>query len=334
MEQFKQVICIALALSSYWAYSQSNEMTSAENEGAIVISEKSLSSLAEKLSAYKISRKAINEQSSTQNDEPNDLALQMEIDLLTEKLKRLSTTQPTNVTVQPSAPQNDVRSDYNYERIKRLQKELDYLNDRISDLRSRRPNSASTVVVPEQTVLPNQVDNQDNNLAYEKLKGQLDSLALALKNDSETELQNQNSEEFDSLKDELSKISNQIKERKEEPAYYRLLLEKYGSYKKNIYFANNSTKINVEAKQILDNLYEVLGNNENIDVILKGFASDKGSIGVNERLSLLRTEEVKKALVRGGIHPTRILTQYHGIDYESNDESNARRVEVSFLIRK
>jgi len=46
-----------------------------------------------------------------------------------------------------------------------------------------------------------------------------------------------------------------------------------------------------------------------------------------------RTESVKKALINKGVHPTRILTQYHGIDYQATSNVEARRVDVELLIR-
>jgi hypothetical protein len=49
----------------------------------------------------------------------------------------------------------------------------------------------------------------------------------------------------------------------------------------------------------------------------------------NQNLSLQRTENVKKYLVKKGIHP-RILTQYHG-NYGATKEELARRVELSLL---
>jgi outer membrane protein OmpA-like peptidoglycan-associated protein len=55
-------------------------------------------------------------------------------------------------------------------------------------------------------------------------------------------------------------------------------------------------------------------------VYLKGFASNKGNPVYNQNLSLQRTENVKKYLVKKGIHPSRILTQYHGIDYGATKE--------------
>jgi outer membrane protein OmpA-like peptidoglycan-associated protein len=65
--------------------------------------------------------------------------------------------------------------------------------------------------------------------------------------------------------------------------------------------------------------------------VFKGFASNKGNPVYNQNLSLQRTENV---MVKKGIHPSRILTQYHGIDYGATKEELARRVELSFIIRK
>jgi outer membrane protein OmpA-like peptidoglycan-associated protein len=62
---------------------------------------------------------------------------------------------------------------------------------------------------------------------------------------------------------------------------------------------------------------------------LKGFAS-KGNPVYNQNLSLQRTENVKNIWLKG-IHPSRILTQYHGIDYGAKEEL-ARRVELSLSV--
>lgn len=47
-----------------------------------------------------------------------------------------------------------------------------------------------------------------------------------------------------------------------------------------------------------------------------------------------RTEAVKQWLVMQGVHPIRVLTSYHGIDYNQTSDEKARRVEVTFIIRK
>jgi outer membrane protein OmpA-like peptidoglycan-associated protein len=64
--------------------------------------------------------------------------------------------------------------------------------------------------------------------------------------------------------------------------------------------------------------------------VFKGFASNKGNPVYNQNLSLQRTENVKKYLVKKGIHPSRILTQYM-LDYGATKEELARRVELSLL---
>jgi outer membrane protein OmpA-like peptidoglycan-associated protein len=46
------------------------------------------------------------------------------------------------------------------------------------------------------------------------------------------------------------------------------------------------------------------------------------------------TENVKKYLIEKGIHPSRILSQYYGIDYASKTEKKARRVTISYIIRR
>jgi outer membrane protein OmpA-like peptidoglycan-associated protein len=66
--------------------------------------------------------------------------------------------------------------------------------------------------------------------------------------------------------------------------------------------------------------------------VFKGFASNKGNPVYNQNLSLQRTENKKNIWLKK-IHPSRILTQYHGIDYGATKEELARRVELSFIIR-
>ena len=104
--------------------------------------------------------------------------------------------------------------------------------------------------------------------------------------------------------------------------------------KRKLFFENNSYVVKETDLPILLEIANLLKEHENFDVLIKGFASNKGTPVYNENLSLLRTESVKKALVSIGIHPSRILTQYHGIDYAETNEVLTRRVDVSLLLRK
>jgi len=115
---------------------------------------------------------------------------------------------------------------------------------------------------------------------------------------------------------------------------YDDLVKKYSDSSQNILFDNNSAVINDSYFDILDQLVVLCNSNTKIDLFLKGFASKKGNVAYNQKLSMQRTESVKKYLIEKGIHPTRILSQYHGVDYASKNEENARRVTISYLIRR
>jgi outer membrane protein OmpA-like peptidoglycan-associated protein len=115
---------------------------------------------------------------------------------------------------------------------------------------------------------------------------------------------------------------------------YAELMEKFDSFKREVYFDNNSKIIKENQSKTLDQIITILKSTEKIDVYLKGFASNIGNPLYNQNLSVQRTETVKKYLVKQGIHPARILTQYHGIDYSETKDELARRVELSFIIRK
>ncbi|UQD55040.1 OmpA family protein [Flavobacterium sp. K5-23] len=121
---------------------------------------------------------------------------------------------------------------------------------------------------------------------------------------------------------------------KREISDYPELMKKFDSFHSEVHFDNNSKAIKESQTKQLDEIVSILKSTDKIDVYLKGFASNKGNPIYNQNLSTQRTENVKKYLVKNGIHPSRILTQYHGIDYAANKEEYARRVELSFIIRK
>lgn len=120
---------------------------------------------------------------------------------------------------------------------------------------------------------------------------------------------------------------------KNEPSDYLVLEAKYKGYIKKVFFDNNSKEINQDQTAALDQVIDAMLEAGSIDVFLKGFASKKGSAAYNQNLSFLRTESVKRYLIAKGIHPSRILSQFHGIDYEAT-EADSRRVDATFIIRK
>lgn len=117
-------------------------------------------------------------------------------------------------------------------------------------------------------------------------------------------------------------------------AEYDRLLAKYGTVKNQVYFANNSVTIPNSDGLRLEAVVEVLTNQPTIDVFIEGFSSKKGDPEYNEKLSMRRTQVVKDYFVAQGIDPVRILSEYHGVDDNAKDDAHARRVDVTFKVRK
>lgn len=105
---------------------------------------------------------------------------------------------------------------------------------------------------------------------------------------------------------------------------------KYRSEKKSLLYDNNQFVLGMQNKASLQSIATSLNNNPDLDVLIEGFTSEKGSAAYNAMLSQKRAEAAKQFLVQQGIHPNRIFTEYHGIDY-STDESQARRVDVYLI---
>ena len=116
---------------------------------------------------------------------------------------------------------------------------------------------------------------------------------------------------------------------------FEKLIVLYSNYSKAIYFENNSiTVANDTASETLYGIIQILSQNPTVDVYLKGFASKSGSKAYNEKISLARTLEVKQHLISRGVSPDRILSYNPGIDYEASTPAEARRVTISFIVRK
>ncbi|RPD93044.1 OmpA family protein [Aureibaculum marinum] len=173
---------------------------------------------------------------------------------------------------------------------------------------------------------------------YELKMAELTELSKTLK---EQQLNASNTTYIDSIQRQLADLKNSMIAKDtlvtvtEQPLKkYDSLASDYANYRKQLFFKTNKKDLDLNQVASLDEIVSILANNDHIDVFIKGFASNSGNPVYNENLSLQRTESVKKILVAKGVHPTRILTQYHGIDYESKSNDKARRVDIDLLIRK
>lgn len=120
----------------------------------------------------------------------------------------------------------------------------------------------------------------------------------------------------------------------EEDEAYQKRQADYGEYKLQVFFANNSFSIAETYIDAISELKKLLNNEPKIDVLIEGYASNRGDILYNEELSMKRAIALKRKLMNVGIAPERILTDYKGVDKKATSENEARRLDVSFLVRK
>lgn len=106
-----------------------------------------------------------------------------------------------------------------------------------------------------------------------------------------------------------------------------------GNEKRKLFYDNNATEVKAAYQYILEETASILKNSPELDIILMGYASNKGSVSYNKTLSQKRAETVKDFLINKGISANRIIAQYQGVDYTASDPANGRRVDM-VLVRK
>ncbi|NBC58388.1 MAG: OmpA family protein [Bacteroidetes bacterium] len=223
-----------------------------------------------------------------------------------------------------------------------LKNEINYLKELV-----KQKSSPQTQPIIINSSNPNGSGTKDSkaipNNEVEAIKNQLDSLLKQTKL-TDSKIENDNKATEKDYTDDLNILKNKIKNlqaslknkyfEQDKFSNYERLNRVYGEFEQKILFANNSKSIQSKYFKDIDTLVSTLKNNEKVDVLIKGFASKKGNPVYNQDLSMQRTEAIKQQLISKGVHPTRILTSYHGIDYNATSESDARRVEISYIIRK
>lgn len=231
------------------------------------------------------------------------------------------------------------------QKIRDMQQEISRLQNQLRELSNTKNSAPATLLSTGQspqrenivvTPVPSTENSDSEKQALNGMQQKMDSLLAVIQTSSEKKTPEaiSYSNEFDSLQQELAALKEEMIIRKETPTDYDILREKFANYEKDVYFANNSADLDVNGVRVVEELKVLLAANNNLDVVLKGFASDKGAPAYNEKLSMQRAETIKKMLTQEGIHPTRIFTQYHGIDYNASSDSQARRVVVSLMVRK
>ncbi len=310
------------------------------NKSVIRISEKDLSSIVSRIVEAK--HKKLDAQKNLLNDTltaiktHETLSDNLEIDYLNQELAQLKRQLNNTNSVKSRPIISADKKLYLRNEIEDLQKKIDKMNRLI---REQNNNPSSKIIVEHKSeiqkspdkinaVKVNEIKRQNHLVKSDSIKTTLNKIPV-----SESPRINYN-DSLITIKKKIVALQNEMAVNKTAPSDYTLLSKKYNSYKRELYFENNSKSIDTAQAEKLNELVTILKENENIDVLIKGFASKKGSAIYNQNLSMQRAETIKISLIEKGVPPIRVLTVYHGIDYEAATDEKARRVDISLIIRK
>jgi outer membrane protein OmpA-like peptidoglycan-associated protein len=344
--KFKNAISLIILFCSFIGNSQSKV-----EEGEIIISEENLIDLIQKIrekrdANYLLSQKT-NVVSTTNLEidlsEVNSklLTLEKELKYLTLLLESKTTNEEVNTEyyiiknankenqttekiIHPTDTIYKIREVY--EKPTEIVVTLKDTNKKDKIVENKEPINTKNTIVP---IVVKSSNNSDSSVeAIERLERKIDSLFATNKKI----VYATNNQPLEIKPSKLVTKTDTVYLKNKNISTYDLLNSKFSDFQEKVYFTNNSSKIVMF--EDVNSIVTLLNSNENLDVYLKGFASNKGNAIYNQELSFKRTEAIKRYLISNGIHPSRILSQFHGIDYESKNEKEARRVEMSFIIRK
>jgi outer membrane protein OmpA-like peptidoglycan-associated protein len=296
----------------------------------VLITESSLVSIAKKLQKFKEERnKKLISNNFEQTRQANFNDNYLEKALLQQEIERLN-NQLNQYQLVSKQPQKSFTNDYYIDRINDLQNQLFELRKLLNNFMEE--DKQNIITIPERKVVETEKSVLTNNKKNQKtIEQRIDTLYIALNNADKKDSIFYVSQ-ISILKKQLNELTNKINKPVEELSSKNLTVTvPLNDYKKQLFFDNNKISLKETDMFVLSEILNLINQHDNLDVLIKGFASNTGSPIYNENLSLLRTESVKKALIRLGVHPSRILTQYHGIDYAEANEALARRVDLSLL---
>lgn len=218
-------------------------------------------------------------------------------------------------------------------------RQLERINDRIDNLfmmNSFRGGKSNTLVTPGQSSQYLQGQNTPMQCCAENVTEVDTTKTTIAELESQLEaLKSQLNSETPVIKDDSDDLQSRIdnaKTTEERRSALEELLAKYKNFKKQVFFANNSEQLNAEDFQYIKDVTEVLKKNEELSVVLEGWASPRGKADYNKQLSMRRAESVAKALRDNGIQAERIVSSFKGEDHSSS-EAMARRVDMSVILK-
>jgi len=99
-----------------------------------------------------------------------------------------------------------------------------------------------------------------------------------------------------------------------------------------VYFAFNSSEIQITDIPYMHDLIEYLRKNEDTTLTLEGYADGRGSSRANRSISIARAEKIKDYLVKHGVTKSRIKTSGKGFTKENLTDTSQFGRRVEFII--
>lgn len=185
-------------------------------------------------------------------------------------------------------------------------------------------------------VKPKKTDNsQDYAELVDKMDALLEVLASKMDKPEVIYADSNNSSKSDDLRSQLASIESRLKnaaDAKERKSILEDLLERYGNFRKQVFFANDSKAVTQNDLNYIAEVAEVLRNHKELSIVLEGYASPVGPVVYNKNLSMQRAEAVSQAIQRFGISSDRIFPAFKGEDHSGTDEY-ARRVDMTIVVK-
>lgn len=269
--------------------------------------------------------------------------LMEELALLNGKIEALEPNQPTVVTL-PSPTASDSLND-NSETLTEMLDLITQIKEKIDSFEQADELSAQSQAANQE--LQFHIDSLKNKIV-ELQQNQLDTTTNV--NAKDMESSHPHYTHYETILDKLLNLETQLDSLRQVPPeviikevpkivridseYDEIKAAIAGKSKGTVFFATASSKLSETARTTLKGISHWLLQYDRIDVLVTGFASNKGNPVYNETLSQNRTEAVKKYLMEQGIHADRIFTEYHGIDYEPTDPQQAQRADILMIVRK
>lgn len=279
-------------------------------------------------------------------DQRKNSANKKDIKKITEDIKQLSTTYSESTHFEDTK---------NNKRIDQLEKELQTLTEQFKlllfvskDNSSAAPDTKDMAAVLE---LSKKISSLENELALVKNTTNLDSQYIQLETKVEKlekalQAANQHAHkdsEVAALNAKIISLEAQLKDHKHTrvsaPVSAPIIREDVKTFitkhrQQNVYFPNGSPILTRLEKDKIEQVANWLDTYQELDIIVKGFASNTGSQIVNQQLSKSRAETVKQYLLSIGVKANRISLEPLGVDTSVSDHASARRAEIHLYFKQ